>query len=218
MANFDLTQTGQVVQDDLDAVDNSGSNAANKLAHLGTIDVATPGTVEVSKALIVDGSKALDVLEVASLTSNSNRTVEGLSTGRNVLRAMAFIFAPGSIPNTNINITQSVASFGFNLPTVTNASDLTAGGTSGSWSLSADGTIITLDLTEVVVGALGISPTIVNINNSSATESYVFRPNIVGGNLTFEIRQTGGITELDWRTILDAGDLLYLLTQFVTSS
>ena len=100
-------------------------------------------------------------------TVNGNHVMEGLSSGRNILRISLFRFAPGATPGTNINCTHFVT---FNSPSVTNGTNIAASGSSGSFALNASGQEITLDITEDFIGAsFGIIGTH-NINSSSTTE------------------------------------------------
>ncbi len=219
MANFDLTHTGQDVDDAITAVKNSGANAAAWLAALGYLDV-TPGTAELSKAIVLDASKQIDELDITTvLKSNSNFVVEGDTTTRCVLRAILLDLTPGATPGTNINITQATnATFGFNGPTITNATNLAAAGSSGSFSLDAGGTLITMDLTENIIGIINVAVTAHDVNSSSVTEMYVISPKIDSSNIQFRVKKRGNTNNVDWRTILDAADTMSILLAFVTST
>lgn len=221
MATHDLVYaTAQEVDDAIRAVKASGANAAAWLTNLAFLNV-TAGTATASKAIVLDASKQIDELEVTgNLKGHSLFVTEGYATGRVVLRSIELELTPGAIPNTNVNIVDntSAGTIGFNGPSITNATDLAAAGSSGSFSMAANGRSITLDLTEAVVGVISTDLTTQDLNSSSATEPYSVRVTIDSGNLVITVRLAGSATTVDWTTILDAGDLCRISIAFVTSS
>ena len=160
---------------------------------------------------------AYDVKVRNDLTTNGNYALEGYSIGRSVIRSFTVKFDPGATPNTNVDCVEGGWD-SFNLPSFTNATNLAASGSSGSFSMSADGKTITLDLTEAVVGIISITSRLQNLNSSSTTEMYFPNVGITGGNLTYTIRKRGSVSLVDWRTILDAGDQIVVTAVVITSS
>ncbi len=157
---------------------------------------------------------------VGTMTTNGNYPIEGYSTGPNVLRSVGLLFQPGSIagdgPTGNINCTNLGS--GFNTSSITNGSNISSGTASGSFSLSTDGKSITLNLTEDVVGILSTDIIIHDLNSSSTTEMYVMFPAVTSNNLVFRTIKRGTSAIVDWRTILDAGDIIEIVVVYVTSS
>jgi hypothetical protein len=154
----------------------------------------------------------------ADIKANSTQYVlEGYATGRNVLRGMAVQIQPGATPGTDIDINDmGVAYGGFNSPTNTNANDLAKSGTSGSWTMSADGKIITFNVTPAIISCLGVSLGIAKINTGTGT--YTILHTISSANINFTIYATGSTTSLDWTTLLDAGDYILMNFNFTTST
>lgn len=154
-----------------------------------------------------------------TVKSGTNYTLEGYATGRNVYRLTGLILQPGATPNTNIDITQAGDSgSSFNKPTITNADDLAKSGTSGSFSLSADGLDITLDLTEDVIGIASFTVTCHDLNSSSTSEVYFPYATAGGSNLIIKIRKRGSTNDVDWTTILDSGDYFTFTIAYITST
>lgn len=125
---------------------------------------------------------------------------------------------PGATPNTNINVTAANITFGsWNAPTTTNATDLAKGGTSGSWSLSADGINLTLDITQNILSVIGVCPRTMIINTAEAAQYFIY-PYIEATEIIFRIRKWGSSTSYDWTAVMDAGDIAEFTVIFVTSS
>ncbi len=190
----------------------------------------TPGTATASKALVVDANKDIDLgtgdLDAnigvfgGTLTTNGNYVMEGYAIGENVGRSQAIRVFPGATPNTNIDVDGLFAGsdVGWNQATVTDATNLAASGTSGSFTLSADGESLTLDLTEVVVGLKGCPVSIQQVNSSS-TVHYNVRAEIISGNIIFKVFIDGSVGGINWLSIMDTGDWGVLFNcNFVTSS
>jgi len=152
--------------------------------------------------------------------NNANYALEGYATGRNVLRHTQFRFEPGYTANTNL---KTISGGNFNKPSITDAAasdDATSLGkneTEGSWSLNATGVSLTLNLTETVIEILSISVVIMDLNSSSTTR-YNVSCSESSGDILFLINATGSQTNLDWTTILDAGDAVQFTITYITSS
>jgi len=135
------------------------------------------------------------------------------------IRSVYFRLEPGATPGTNINIDTSVlASLGYNEPSMTDATDLAASGSSGSFALSADGTEVTLDITENVIGALASSITVHDINSSSTTEMYTVVVDALSNDARIRIFKRGATGAVSWLTILDALDTCDVSICIVTDS
>ena len=168
-------------------------------------------------ALVFDSNQ--DGVFSGTATVHSNHVMEGYSTGQNVLRSVTLYFQPGATPGTNIDITSvSEGSTTFNTPTITDATDLAKSGSSGSFALDASGNLVTLDMTETVVGVLSASYWIHDINSSSTTETYFPLVTIVSGNLRISTNKRGNSSNVDWTSIMDAGDEAYIQIAFITST
>jgi hypothetical protein len=153
------------------------------------------------------------------LAFNGNYLVEGLSTSRNVLRSAYFDIKPGATAGTNLDIlNQAGATYGFNTPAVTNADDLAANGTSGSWALDAAGAILTLTLTETIVGIVGISTEIHKVNSASTSEMYFPQIQLSGGTIQLRCKKRGATANTSWLTVMDASDQMTILIAFVTAT
>ena len=188
---------------------------------------ATPGTATASIALIVDANKDVtldggDFTAVlgtftGNLKSNSNNVFEGDNSGRLVLRKSALLITPGATPNTNINIDVNQATRDWNQPTITDATNLAASGTSGSFSLSATPNTITVDISEVVKAVFTIDYGRQDLN-SSGSAVYWIDTQIVAGNILLSIRITGSTVASNWTDILDAGDSVNVIILYITST
>ncbi len=153
------------------------------------------------------------------ITRSSNFLLEGYSTGRSVVRATYLRIFPGATPGTNINAeSASTGSRGYNSPAISAATNLAKSGSSGSFSLNAGGTVITLDLTEDIVGSLGSTITVHNINSSSTTEMYTVLGLISSASMDLFILKRGSSSAVDWTTIMDAGDQIDFTISFVAST
>ena len=157
------------------------------------------------------------VTGITSITSNSNYLIEGYSTGRTVDRSFELRIQPGSTPNTDINVVYDAGSDTYNSPSISNATDLAASGTSGSFTLSADGKDLTMDITEVIVGISGYGVSVSDVNSSDG-KTYTWRPIETGGNLIMRIHTPGVAAKQSWLALMDAGDTFRIWCNFKTSS
>ena len=136
------------------------------------------------------------------------------------IRAIQLKLEPGATPGTNIDITLlDISAVGFNLPSITDATDLAKSGSSGSFALDATGVFITMDITETIIGVLSCSVLMHDINTSSTTEMYVVYAERSSGNMRILLRKRGATPgNTDWTGILDAGDRCDVLIAFMTDS
>ena len=145
------------------------------------------------------------------------KRIEG-DGSRNVLRAIAIEITPGDTPGTNVNVTlRSVAYGTWNAPAIENAVNLAKNGVSGSWHMSASGKDIWLDVTPDILTFLGLTITTGKWNTAEAVPYYI-QPHATDETLRLYIARVGSATLLDWTTILDAGDAIYILILFLTST
>jgi len=151
-----------------------------------------------------------------NVIADGNYALEGYSTGKNVFRTTDLILQPGSTPNTDISVSASAAAF--NKPTIFNATDMAKTETSGSFTLSADGQDLTLDVTPDVVAVVSITITCHDLNSSSTTEIYFPYITTGGSNLIIKIRKRGSTDDVDWVSILDAGDYFTFTIIYITST
>ncbi len=133
-----------------------------------------------------------------------------------VFRCVCLKVEPGATPNTNIDITDMGSDRGWNVPTITDATDLAASGSSGSFALNAGGTIITMDITPNIEGITSISLQMHTLNSASTSEMYVPWAEISSNNLTLALIKRGAITPVDLRTVLDASDRVEIMIGIVT--
>ena len=155
----------------------------------------------------------------ANVNVDGNFLIEGYSTGKSVIRSTRFNIKPGATPGTDLDVTTNDAGGrSYNSPSITNAVDLAASGSSGSWSLDSTGKILTLNITENIIGTLAVSIIIHDLNSSSTTEIYFIDTNVTSSNLNFSLRKRGTTGVSDLRTILDAGDRVDIMVSYITSS
>ena len=165
----------------------------------------------------VDVTDSLDVSLPGYPVDNVN-TDDPILGG--VIRSIRLRIQPGATPATNINCSDISGSSnrGFNTPSITSATDLAASGTSGSFSLDANGQALTIDFTETVLGIISAGSMQHDVNSSSTTELYYHDITVVSGNLQFVAAKRGTTSAVDLRTILDAGDIWDVQIAFVTNS
>lgn len=144
--------------------------------------------------------------------------IVGDGTAGRVLRSFNLLLQPGGTPNTNINVTANgTAGISFNTPTIANATNLAASETSGSFTLSADGKSLTMDVTPAFIGVLGVSILVQKIN-SAGTLPYWFIAQISSGNLVLQVYAQGSSAASDFRAILDASDYVLLMISALTAA
>lgn len=184
----------------------------------GTDGDAMEITLNTSDAMLFSNAGGGYIHDGNVLANTSNYVMEGYATGRNVLRAATFVIEPGGTPNTDINCSALSSDYGFNTPTLTAATNLTAGTSGGVFGFAADGTNIKVEITEDIVGVISCSIVTHDINSSSQSEMYTVKVRAVSTFLYLYIIQRGTTASLDWRTVMDAGDKVEILVSFITSS
>jgi hypothetical protein len=150
------------------------------------------------------------------ITSNSNFVLEGDTAQRNIFRTERLSITSVS-PGTSIAVTPTTGANAFNNSGLTAATTLAAGGSGGSFALSADGRTLTVD-TNNVLGAGPASIMIHDINSSSTSEMYVPWTSVVSSDITIQLYKRGGVSSSDFRTIMDAGDRVDIHYVYFTNS
>lgn len=186
--------------------------ASVALLQLGnTLNVAADGNVGIG---VTDPDVKLEVAGDIKVNS-ANFALEGYGAGRNILRSGELQITPGATPGTDIDIGHTNR---FNSPSVTNADDLAAGASNGSFDLSADGKTVSFNITAAIVGTLGETIVTHDINSSSTSEMYFVITFITGGNLGMRIRKRGSNADVSWLTLIDSGDDFRVHITYITSS
>ena len=169
------------------------------------------------------GQIAEDAELVTSQVAGNPLLIQGAAVGvdsNHILRSMRFRLRPGATPGTNINVGDNPTTpeiYQYNAPVLTDATDLAASSTAGSYSLDA-GNTITVNTAEKVVGILSASFLMHDLNSSSTSELYTPWPSIVSGALTLAIIKRGATQPVSWLTILDSGDEGQMQVCFITDS
>jgi hypothetical protein len=150
---------------------------------------------------------------------DGNNVLQGdTTTGKTIYRCIQWDCRAGSTPGTNINISlQNAGNEGFNEPTVNNATNLAASGTSGDFSLDASALALTLDLTESIVHVGPISVSIGDHQSSTADPIYM-RQITNGNNVSFYVYTDGSSGAQSWLTHLASGDVVYFQCVLITNS
>lgn len=139
------------------------------------------------------------------------------SISAGVQRSMNIEIRDGGTPGTNLQCAESTQR-NFNAPSSTNATTLAKSGTEGSWSLSADGTVITLDLTEDVIGILNVG-VMYNDLADGAGNTYMVIAEVSGNNILFTLTVAGSTSNIDWTTVTaTASDAILFNISFITST
>jgi hypothetical protein len=150
--------------------------------------------------------------------SGGNYALEGYEGQRNILRTERIIVQPGATPGTNINVSAASAdAAAFNNRGLTAATNLAKSGTSGSFELNAAGTVITIT-GGGVIGEVGCSLDLHDINSSSTTETYIGRAGVSSSEVVFSIYRTGTTSPSDYTSIMDAGDRLDIIICYTTNA
>ena len=123
---------------------------------------------------------------------------------------------PGGTPGTNINCTQ-LDGYAFNQSPLTDGV-VGKSGTTGSFSLSADGKILTINVGKKVVGIISASLGVHDLNSSSVTELYTPQVYYTSGNISITMVKRGAAGTIDLTTILDSGDDTRIMLAYVTAT
>ena len=155
-----------------------------------------------------------------ALAADSGKFLKSDGTWAKPLRSIRLQLNPGATPGTNISITDLSDSSGrgYNEPAITDAVNLAASGTSGSFSLNASGTKITMDIAQNVLSIVSAAIVLHDLNSSSITEVYFPNTQAVSNKLELFLIKRGGSASSDFRTILDAGDRCDVQIVFITDS
>ena len=180
----------------------------------------TPGTATASKALVVDANKDIDLdtgdLDAnigvfdGTLTTNSNYVVEGASGARGVLRSFRITITNGTNANTLLISMDQI----WNHADIANTDNIAKGATTGDYTLSADGKMLTID-------SGGLDGTVIKVNNSTiqinATGTvYTFNANASGGEIIIQLYDLSE-TIVDLTAMVDIGRVRGKI-MFITST
>ncbi len=149
-----------------------------------------------------------------------NFALEGYTLGRCVFRTMYVrIFNSGTGPvliSVDVDPNGVDARESWNLPTITDAVNMTSGGSDGSFAWSTD--FITMDITETILHIGPCVPSASDVENSTATALYYYRGFITNGNMVIAPYKSGNNTStVNWGTMLsNAGDAVWLKIPFIT--
>ena len=135
------------------------------------------------------------------------------------MHSIVALVEPGGTAGTNIDVTDNSSTDGtWNPVSTSNAVNMTNdGGAFGSWTLTVSGQVLTLALGNIV-GFLSASIGTHDINSSSASDIYTISASVSGGNLLLRIKLVGSTSAVDWRTVMDAGDLAAVFVSYVTAT
>jgi hypothetical protein len=174
---------------------NGNADFDGNISLLGTVD-----GIDLSDEIPLKADLASPAL-TGNVTVDGNYVLEGDSDGKNILRKIQLQVRDGLTPGTNLDIfkftTQGRA---YNAPTITDADDLAKSGTSGSYSLSANGENLTLDLTETVHTVLSCTVVSDDLNNGAGGGYYVHTL-VISGNIQIMVEKSGSETNLDWTAV-----------------
>lgn len=195
-------------------------NGIEIIDRFGTIATFTNGLVDVNGNIAVSGT--VDGVDVATLNSsvsnidNTSDTDKPISTATQtaldtkltatgILRKIQIMVRDGATPGTNMDITKTTTQGrAYNAPTITDADDLAKSGSSGSYSLSANGQNLTLDFAETVTNVL-ISVIISDDLSGGTGGGYYVHALVINGNIQFAIEKSGEDDNEDWTSVTGAG-------------
>lgn len=178
------------------------------------------------KFITTNGSEEITLGK--NTTVNANHVFEGASSARQIVRQVALRISAGNTPNTDLAIIDNSANLQsialLNEPTIEDASGADAANslakseTVGSFNMNAGGTRILMDTSVTVTAILASDIHIHNLNNSSTTEVYFLQTSVSSSNtIELFVIKRGSNSQVDWTTIIDAGDLWDFRLTFVTS-
>jgi len=169
-----------------------------------------------------DGSELVKLGK--DMTITGNYAVEGQTTAKNVLRSFQVSVEPGFTANTNLKILSRTSSgWTFNLAALTDAdgsddaNSLGKSETEGSFTLSANGNALTVNISETATKILSVSMMTHDINSSSTSEMYCLYAEVSAGDIQLHLKKRGASASTDWTTLMDAGDFVYAMVTFITS-
>jgi hypothetical protein len=150
------------------------------------------------------------------VTSQSNYLLEGYTGQRNVLRCLCIRIDPGSTPGTNYNITfDSVRSW--NVATPTNATNMTASTTNGSFTSNANSRILTFDDYSNVIAVISSDMLYSDANNSTQDLTVDAYPS--SSQLDWSLVATpGSVTQNHATMTSNSGDFVIVRFIFITNA
>jgi hypothetical protein len=201
------------------ALTNAGALVAGTVdADFDAITATSYGGI--TEANLVDKSANETITGVWDVTgdlkANSNYVLEGYATQRNVLRCLCVRVDPGSTPGTNYNITfDSVRSW--NVATPTNATNMTASTTNGSFTSNANSRILTFDDYSNVIAVISSDMLYSDANNSTQDLTVDAYPS--SSQLDWSLVATpGSVTQNHATMTSNSGDFIIIRFIFVTNA
>lgn len=191
----------------------TGANITTAAGDTAIVRAETTANARVISYVRKDGTAL-----VAPSTLNSNYILEGYATGRNVLRKVTVTLSVGGTPGTNFNVS---ATDDFNGPTISSATNLAKSGTSGSFSLNAGGTVLTMDITQNCIAVIANCIRSHRVKNASTTAGDIYFLNCAANsnNIDLAFTKTGSASSVDITTMLTtASDAVVFDLCFITST
>ena len=124
-----------------------GPTGENKIEIPDNLASALAITEGSNSYIKLDSRNGVEQIELAKDTTlHDNHVIEGFATSRNVIRSIRLKITPDGTPGTDISVDDiSSTGYSFYAPIITDVTNLEKNETDGQWTLSADGTTITLN-------------------------------------------------------------------------
>ena len=147
---------------------------------------------------------------------DSNHLLQGYTTGKSVVRSLCLRIHPGTTPGTNFDI-QHQTTRGYNEDTVTDAVDMVASTSNGSFTSNVNSRILTYDAGGTVVGILSGEILYADANNS--VQDLTLDTFITGGKVGWSlIAAPGSVTQDHVTMTSNVGDFIFIRICYVTST
>ena len=142
----------------------------------------------------------------------------GGGTERSVFRSIQIWVEPGAMPGTDIDVEHWISNRRSHYPpTLTNANDIAKTETDGSFSLSADGTTISVTMpTDMTIVSIVNATYQLHDMNSSASDVYFVYVQAPSTTIDIQTFKNQTQSASDWTTIMDTGDLAIINITFTT--
>lgn len=221
-ANITVVGTVDGINVGVDVAANTVHSSGDGTDHSRVIDntgsiIANINNIAVNSSELQTKAPLASPALTGDVTVDDNYVLEGDSDGKNIVRKIQLQVANGATPGTNIDITKSTTQGrAYNAPTITDANDLAKSGSSGSYSLSANGENLTLDLTETVHTVLSVGVISDDLNDGGGGGYYVHTL-VINGNIQLMVEKSGNTTNLDWTDVTNTGsDFIIFDITFMT--
>jgi hypothetical protein len=172
----------------------SGSTTGQEVLRLDEDGIDVTGDIVVSG--LVDG------VDIAALDTDLSNKI----TGTGILRKIHLWVSNGATPGTNIDVEEWAPSGGeYNPPSFTDATNLAKSGSSGSFTLSANGQNLVLDCGKTVTAVLASNVNADDLESGGGGGYYIRGLVDVSDNLQFAIKKSGTESSQDWTSMTNAG-------------